>query len=293
MASLLVNVKSKMAIYAHEKVRGVLEGEYGSVFKGRSMDFDDLREYIPGDDVKDIDWKATARSGSTLIRRYIAIRKHNIMLVVDTGRNMSAVAADGNSKKQIAVLLAGVMTTLALKHGDLIGLVSGNKDRSKYLPLKTGHVHAEQVLQEIDKSIREDSPNSNIASQLEYLARNIRLKMIVVVISDETPFDETLSSVVRRLRAQHEILWLRIADADLTSENNLSDIENMSDELPAFIRNSKVVVKSYKEAEEAERLNFSQALNRLAISSERVNSEAEAVSKVYRLLERHRSARRA
>ena len=282
-----------MAIYAHEKVRGVLEGEYGSVFKGRSMDFDDLREYIPGDDVKDIDWKATARSGSTLIRRYIAIRKHNIMLVVDTGRNMSAVAADGNSKKQIAVLLAGVMTTLALKHGDLIGLVSGNKDRSKYLPLKTGHVHAEQVLQEIDKSIREDSPNSNIASQLEYLARNIRLKMIVVVISDETPFDETLSSVVRRLRAQHEILWLRIADADLTSENNLSDIENMSDELPAFIRNSKVVVKSYKEAEEAERLNFSQALNRLAISSERVNSEAEAVSKVYRLLERHRSARRA
>lgn len=282
-----------MAIYAHEKVRGVLEGEYGSVFKGRSMDFDDLREYIPGDDVKDIDWKATARSGSTLIRRYIAIRKHNIMLVVDTGRNMSAVAADGNSKKQIAVLLAGVMTTLALKHGDLIGLVSGNKDRSKYLPLKTGNVHAEQVLQEIDKSIREDSPKSNIASQLEYLARNIRRKMIVVVISDETPFDETLSSVVRRLRAQHEILWLRIADADLTSENNLSDIENMSDELPAFIRNSKVVVKSYKEAEEAERLNFSQALNRLAISSERVNSEAEAVSKVYRLLERHRSARRA
>lgn len=282
-----------MAIYAHEKVRGVLEGEYGSVFKGRSMDFDDLREYIPGDDVKDIDWKATARSGSTLIRRYIAIRKHNIMLVVDTGRNMSAVSADGNSKKQIAVLLAGVMTTLALKHGDLIGLVSGNKDRSKYLPLKTGNVHAEQVLQEIDKSIREDSPKSNIASQLEYLARNIRRKMIVVVISDETPFDETLSSVVRRLRAQHEILWLRIADADLTSENNLSDIENMSDELPAFIRNSKVVVKSYKEAEEAERLNFSQALNRLAISSERVNSEAEAVSKVYLLLERHRSARRA
>ena len=155
MGSLLVNVKAKMAIYAHEKVRGVLEGEYGSVFKGRSMDFDDLREYIPGDDVKDIDWKATARSGSTLIRRYIAIRKHNIMLVVDTGKNMSAVSADGSSKKQIAVLLAGVMTTLALKHGDLIGLVSGNKDRSKYMPLKTGNVHAEQVLQESTSQIPE------------------------------------------------------------------------------------------------------------------------------------------
>ncbi|MGB2787690.1 MAG: DUF58 domain-containing protein, partial [Candidatus Saccharimonadaceae bacterium] len=90
MPSLLVKVKAKMAIHAHEKVRGVLEGEYGSVFKGRSMDFDDLREYVVGDDIKDIDWKATARSGSTLIRRYIAIRKHNIMLVVDTGRDMAA-----------------------------------------------------------------------------------------------------------------------------------------------------------------------------------------------------------
>lgn len=293
MGSLLVNVKAKMAIYAHEKVRGVLEGEYGSVFKGRSMDFDDLREYIPGDDVKDIDWKATARSGSTLIRRYIAIRKHNIMLVVDTGKNMSAVSADGSSKKQIAVLLAGVMTTLALKHGDLIGLVSGNKYRSKYMPLKTGNVHAEQVLQEIDKSIQEDSPKSNIASQLEYLARNIRRKMIVVVISDETPFDESLNAVVRRLRAQHEILWLRIADADMTSSQMLSDIEEATDELPVFIRNNKAVMKAYKESVEGEQLSFAQSLNRLAISSERVNSEAEAVTKVYRLLERHRSARRS
>ncbi len=69
MTSLLQRVKAKMAIFAHRKARGMLDGEYGSVFRGRSLDFDDLRAYIPGDDVRDIDWKASARFGSPLIKR--------------------------------------------------------------------------------------------------------------------------------------------------------------------------------------------------------------------------------
>lgn len=293
MGSLLVEVKAKMAIYAHEKVRSILDGEYGSVFKGRSMDFDDLREYIPGDDVKDIDWKATARSGSTLIRRYIAIRKHNIMLVVDTGRNMSATSADGKNKKQIAVMLAGVMCTLALKHDDFIGLVYGDRERTKYLPLKTGSTHAEQVLQEINKNIRDDVPQSNIAGQLEYLARNVHRKMIVFVISDETPFDDTLNSVTRRLRAQHEILWLRVSDANLLEANDLTDVAIDDNLMPARIRKDSALVSAYQEAETTRRKTLTQALNHLAISSEYVESEADAVTKVYRLLERHRNAKRA
>lgn len=102
MPSLLVKVKAKMTLHAHEKVRGLLEGQYGSVFKGRSLDFDDLREYLPGDDIKDIDWRATARSGSTRIRRYVAVRKHNILLVVDTGRSMAATSEDGDSKRDVS-----------------------------------------------------------------------------------------------------------------------------------------------------------------------------------------------
>lgn len=292
MGSLLVQVKAKMAIYAHEKVRGVLEGEYGSVFKGRSMDFDDLREYIPGDDVKDIDWKATARGGTALVKRYIAIRKHNIMLVVDTGLNMTAVTNEGSSKKDTVILLAGVMSTLALNHGDFIGMVSGDVERTKYMPFKTGRVHAEQVLQEIDSAIQKNSPKSNIANQLDYVAKNIRRKMIVVIIADEVPFDEALWSVVRRLRAQHEILWLTVADADLTSDSILADVENLEVALPAYIRENSVVMQAYRQSEVEKTRLFSESLNRLAISSEQVFSQKEAVTKVYRLLERHRSARR-
>lgn len=282
-----------MAIYAHEKVRGVLEGEYGSVFKGRSMDFDDLREYIPGDDVKDIDWKATARSGSTRIRRYVAVRKHNIMLVVDGGLNMTAVNAGGTSKKDTAILLAGVIGSLAYKHGDLVGMVMGTAERSKYFPLKSGSVHLEQLLQELNKGIQPDAPKSNIASQLEYVARNIRRKMIVIVIADEVAVDESLRLVVRRLRAQHEMLWLRISDADLTAEMCMADVENFDETLPAFLRHDKKVVSAFHAAEIANEQAFTQLLNRLAIASETIRAEEEAVTTVFRLLERHRSAKRA
>ncbi|MBW4095623.1 MAG: DUF58 domain-containing protein, partial [Acidobacteria bacterium] len=75
MASLVQQVKSKMFIFAHRQTRGMLDGEYTSVFRGSSLDFDDLRAYVPGDEVRDIDWKATARHGSPLIKRYVAVRK--------------------------------------------------------------------------------------------------------------------------------------------------------------------------------------------------------------------------
>ena len=92
MGSLLRKVRMRTTIHAHRKVRSVLDGEYGSVHKGRSMDFDDLREYVPGDDIKDLDWKASARHGRPLIKRYIATRQHAVLLVVDTGCTMAALS---------------------------------------------------------------------------------------------------------------------------------------------------------------------------------------------------------
>lgn len=293
MGSLLVTVKTKMAIYAHEKVRGILEGEYGSVFKGRSMDFDDLREYVPGDDIKDIDWKSTARSGATRIRRYVAIRKHNVMLVVDSGLTMTAVTKDGTAKKDIVVLLAGVIGALVLNHGDFIGMVAGDKTKTSYHPLRSDTIHLEKLLQSLDKTINAEAGNSDLASQLLFVAKNVRRKMIIVVISDLPVFDEQLTSAVRRLRAQHEILWLHVGDADVTVDTPITDVEAPDALLPAFIRTDETVAKAFHEAEQKQRTDAAKFLNRLAISSELVESEEEAVTKVFHLLEKHRGARHA
>jgi uncharacterized protein (DUF58 family) len=113
---LLHRVRTRLAIRAHRKVRGLLDGEYVSLFHGKSLDFDDLRAYVPGDDVKDIDWKATARVGSPLTKRYIATRKHAVLLIVDTGRDFAALSEAGTPKRDLAVLAAGVIGYLAVRH---------------------------------------------------------------------------------------------------------------------------------------------------------------------------------
>ena len=127
----------------------MLDGEYGSVFKGRSLDFDDLRAYVPGDEVRDIDWKASARHGSPLIKRYVAVRRQTVLLVADTGRNMAADPVDGETKKDIAVMALGVVGYLAHRHGDVVGLVCGDATGSRTLPAKAGEAHLERLLRRL------------------------------------------------------------------------------------------------------------------------------------------------
>lgn len=291
MSSLLSQVKSKMMIYSHEKTRELLSGEYGSVFKGRSMDFDDLREYVIGDDTKDIDWKATARSGNTLIRRYIAIRKHNILLIVDTGKNMAAVSESGDIKRDVSIMVAGAISSIAVNHGDLVGMLSGDTESNSLFHFKGESSHIEQILQHIQKATRLDSPRGKIANQLDYAARNLRRKMITVVISDDSHINEECQRRIRNLRAQHEILWVTIGDASgLKSHIDFFDIDN---DLPLLRvpRLAKAIRASFEEANKVTIDNRMKFFNRMGIVEQRINGESEVMHDLYRLLERSRYAR--
>ena len=201
MTSLLTRVKSKMSIFAHRKARGMLDGEYGSVFKGRSLDFDDLRAYIPGDEVRDIDWKASARHGSPLIKRYVAVRRQTVLLVTDTGRNMAAASLGGEEKKDIAVMALGVVGYLAHRHGDAVGLVCGDGTASRSLPAKAGEAHLERLLREVNDRTGLTSPRSGIGEQLSYVARNFSQRMLLFVVADELVPDAGMERLLRRLRA--------------------------------------------------------------------------------------------
>lgn len=288
MPSLLVQVKAKMAIHAHEKVRGLLEGEYGSVFKGRSMDFDDLREYIPGDDVKDIDWKASARSNGTLIRRYVAIRKHNILLVVNTGRSMAATSDTGDNKRDVSVMTAGVLSYIAMKHGDLVGLVAGDVQSTRYFPFKGTSVHVEHMLQHIQSATSLEAAEGSIVRQLEYITRNMRRRMMLIIISDESQPDPQLESLLRRLRAQHELLWVTIGDTSgLQADTEFYDIDEQA-VLPAFIRKNAALRQAFIDAAARDEADQTRTLERLGIMRQRIAGDADVVSGLFRLLERKR-----
>lgn len=298
MTSLLQRVKSDMAIFAHRKARGMLDGEYGSVFRGRSLDFDDLRAYIPGDEVRDIDWKATARHGSPLIRRYVAVRRQTVLLVTDTGRNMAAAARSGETKKDIAVMALGVMGYLAHRHGDVVGLVSGDSAGTTALPAKGGEAHLERLLRRVDSAATLDAAPSRLEDQLDHVARTIKGRNLLFVVADEVAASPATSRLLRRLHAQHEILWLTVRDARLVPDEPLLPPDEVPDSysvsgsypLPAHLVRDPAVVSAYATAV-AERDTGRKAMLRQAgITEGEVAGSRDVVSALFALLERHRRA---
>lgn len=293
MSSLLTRVKSKMSIFAHRKARGMLDGEYGSVFKGRSLDFDDLRAYIPGDEVRDIDWKASARHGSPLIKRYVAVRRQTVLLVTDTGRNMAAASLGGEAKKDVAVMALGVVGYLAHRHGDLVGLVCGDGTSSRSLPAKAGEAHLERLLREVNDRTELTSPRSSIGEQLSFVARSFGQRMLLLVVADELVPDAGMERLLRRLRAQHEILWLTVRDAQLAgpgSADRPGDRYDVADSslLPGRLAASEAVIRAYAAAQEQRDAAREAILRRLGIAHVYAGSSHDVMPAVFTLLERHR-----
>ncbi|MGO4590918.1 DUF58 domain-containing protein [Paenarthrobacter sp. 2TAF44] len=295
MPSLLRRVKSKMFIFAHRRTLTLLDGEYGSVFKGRSLDFDELRSYVPGDEVRDIDWKATARHGSPLVKRYVAVRRHSVLLLVDTGRNMAAHAASGESKKEIAVDAAGVLGYLACRHGDDVGLLHGSAVTSRYLPPQGGEEHLERLLREVEAGISLGGPVSAITEQLDYALRFLKGRLLVVVLADEFKPDHRTETLLRRLRARHEVLWLTILDAELAKEDPSAltheasfDVGN-GQRIPAPLAGNSVVRAAYATAMRKRAEERSAFFRRLGIAEQTVSATGDVLPAVFALLEKHRS----
>lgn len=298
MASLLIRVKSKMAIFAHRKARGMLDGEYGSVFRGRSLDFDDLRAYVPGDEVRDIDWKASARHGSPLVKRYVAVRRQTLILLTDTGRNMAAVSRTGEAKKDIAVMALGMMGYLAHRHGDVVGLVSGDSAGTRTVPAKGGEAHLERLLRHVDGSVSVEAAPSRLEVQLEHVARTVKGRNLLFVVTDEVAATPALGRHLRRLRAQHEILWLTVRDAELVASAPASgpgpdtDFYCVADStvLPTHVGLDPAVADAYASAV-AERDTARRAMLRQAgVTEGEVAGSKDVVTALFALLERHRRA---
>ena len=295
MPKYLARVQKKMMIYSQRRVRTALSGNYGSVFKGRSMDFDDLREYAYGDDIKDIDWKATARSRNVMIRRYIAIRKHNIMIVADSGKTMAALAPSGEKKGDIAVYCASIMAYIAQKHGDLIGCVYGDVSQTKRFKLKESTAHIENFLSHYDHSISLEAADSNINQLLSYVSKMYHERMFLIIITDPATAASLNVNYVRRLGARHEQMFILVEDSQLTNKNLLKqDARDIEDNLrlPLFFRDNKKVAEAEEEYREKQRENIRRNLRRFGVVCSFIDSSENAIQRIYAMLEEQKHARK-
>ena len=142
----LSKIRAQVSLYTNRKTSNVLDGDFTSVFRGRSLDFDDLREYAYGDNIKDIDWKSSSKTGKTLVRRFIAERKHNVLFVVDTGEKMLADTSEYEEKSEIAIDAFGTIAYLVDKHGDDFALMQDTRGGIDFSYFKSGAAHFENLM---------------------------------------------------------------------------------------------------------------------------------------------------
>ncbi|BBY44366.1 DUF58 domain-containing protein [Mycolicibacterium celeriflavum] len=192
--------------------RGMLEGGRYALVHTRSLEFDDLRPYVPGDDVRDIDWKASARSGHVLIKRFVSEKHHKVLIVADAGRNMTALTPSGELKRDVAVNIIGAFGLITLGRSDQIGMVFGDARGCVNIRQRRGETHIESILHRFYGHTSNAAGRSDIVCQLDYVATHYRHPMLIVVVSDEPEVDERLSDAVTRLTARHDVMWATVSD---------------------------------------------------------------------------------
>jgi uncharacterized protein (DUF58 family) len=197
-------------------VNDSLAGAYHSVFKGRGMDFDEVREYTPGDEVRTIDWNVTARAGKTFVKKFTEERELTIFLVVD-------ISASGNfgsaalSKRDLAAELASVLAFSAIRNSDKVGLLLYSDRVERYLPPKKGRRHVLRVVRDILYHTAEGR-GTDAVKALDVINHVLHRRAIVFLISDfESAGDPdaaraALRRAMRQTNRRHDLVAVHIED---------------------------------------------------------------------------------
>ena len=283
----ITRIKANVSIYATKRTSNVLDGTYPSVFHGRSLNFEDLREYVPGDNIRDIDWKASGRAGQILVKRYIADKKHSIMLVLDTGSKMAGDSAEFVQKREIALRTAGTIGYIAYKNGDTVGSLYNKDGLIKLNPFRTGIPNLERILAEYDRDLESRQKNS-IEKSLDFIINNLKKRMIIFVITDMSGINEVSEACLKRLKTRHDVLFVNISDLGLTG-NQVFDIDG-NGYVPNFISRNKKLAEIEKAKREEILTSNARKLLKFGVSSVNVDNEEEIVGKIIELLESHRYA---
>ncbi len=188
--------------------RELMVGECDSIFKGRGMDFVDVREYTPGDDVRRIDWNVSARLRRTYIKRHVEERELTVLVLVDLSAS-GHFGTSGATKRELAAELAGTLALSAIRNNDRVGLVLFTSEVEFYLPPRKTDQHVRRLLRDLLIHTPRVT-GTNIAAALEFSVRVTNRPALMFVLSDfhDTGYESTLKSANRR----HDVLALQLID---------------------------------------------------------------------------------
>lgn len=204
----LIKKIRRIEIRTNRLVNDVLAGEYHSVFKGRGMEFEEVREYQMGDDVRSIDWNVTARMGHPYVKSYREERELTVMLAVDVSSSGAFGTAD-QMKADLGVELSAVLAFSAIKNNDCVGLVEFTDRIEKFIPPKKGKKHVLRLIRELMRE-RPEGGRTDLRMALEFLGRVLLRRSVVFVISDF--LGEDYEDPLKILNQKHDLITISIID---------------------------------------------------------------------------------
>ncbi|MDN3514266.1 MAG: DUF58 domain-containing protein [Candidatus Brocadia sp.] len=198
----------QIEIHTRRLVNESFIGEYHSVFKGRGMEFDEVREYQPGDEIRTIDWNVTARMGRPFVKRYVEERELTVMLLAD-------VSASGNFgsikqlKNEVAVDICALLAFSAIKNNDKVGMIMFTDRIEKFIPPKKGTKHVLRVIRELLCS-EPAGKGTNISVALEYMNKVSSRRAISFIVSDFIA--DNYAHALRIANKKHDVIAITIID---------------------------------------------------------------------------------
>jgi uncharacterized protein (DUF58 family) len=211
----------KLQLKMNKIVNAVIAGYYVSAFKGVGIEFDEVRAYQPGDDIRAIDWNVTARAGAPFIKRYVEERELTVMLAVDLSASQRFGSVQ-TLKKDLAAEVSALLAFLAIQNHDRVGLLIFSDTLEKYVPPQKSRRHVLRVIREI-LTYEAQGAGTNLPEALHFVNRVLKHRSIVFLISDflTVDFEKALKNTARR----HDLVAVGISDPRESDLPNLGLIE--------------------------------------------------------------------
>lgn len=287
----------QIEIRTNRQVSENLAGAYRSVFKGRGMDFEEAREYQPGDEIRSIDWNVTARTGKAHVKKYREERELTMMLAVDLSASGQFGSGD-SSKREIAAEIASTLAFSAARNNDKVGLVLFTEDAEHIIPPRKGRRHILRLIRDI-LAFEPQHKGTDIARALEEVNRILKRRAIVALVSDflqgpdgKIPDSEGKSEVFKALditNRRHDLVCFEIVDPRETVLPALGVLtleDSETGEIVSLDTSSAAVRKTYAAINARRLADFKRALARSKIDLLEIRTDKPFITPLRKFFER-------
>ncbi len=212
----IIKQVKKIEIVTRNLVDGLIAGSYHSIFKGQGIEFSEIRDYRPGDDIRAIDWKVTARFDHPFVKEFIEERDLRVYFVFD----YSASSSFGNlvEKRRKAIELTATLMFSAMRNNDKVGIFIFTEDIEKFIPARKGRRHILKLISTL-VSHQPENKKTNLKKALSYVANIVKKRSIIFIVSDF--YDQDFAKQLKILKNRHDVIAIKVND---NREANLPDV---------------------------------------------------------------------